>query len=216
MLHPVAQQTGNSSATIAELVRNGGQVWAGAFVTVPSKIDFSTNPYIKYIIWTDAPVGTKIDFKLEDAANGAINTGDISRFTTVSGAWETLVYDFTGTATIYDKLTFLPNNGTLGDGSSTSTFYYDNITQTATASAENFNVQLFSLFPNPTKNSRTVKTKSENISSIKVFDILGKNVLSIAPNSNEATIEGASLKAGLYFAQVKKANGASSLKLVKQ
>ncbi|MEP5340280.1 MAG: T9SS type A sorting domain-containing protein [Algibacter sp.] len=73
----------------------------------------------------------------------------------------------------------------------------------------------FSLFPNPTQNSWTVKTKNENISSIRVFDILGKNVLSLAPKTSETTINGSSLKAGLYFAQIKTANGISSLKLVK-
>ncbi len=74
----------------------------------------------------------------------------------------------------------------------------------------------FKIFPNPTQDSWTVKTQSANISSIKVFDVLGKNVLSLSPNTSEATIDGASLNKGLYFAQIKTASGISSLKLIKQ
>ena len=54
------------------------------------------------------------------------------------------------------------------------------------------------------------------MSAIKVYDILGKNVLSLTPNTTDATINGSSLKAGLYFAQIKTANGVSSIKLVKE
>jgi hypothetical protein len=54
------------------------------------------------------------------------------------------------------------------------------------------------------------------MSSITVYDILGKNVLSLNPNASEASINGSSLKSGLYFAQIKTANGVSSIKLVKE
>jgi chitodextrinase len=83
-------------------------------------------------------------------------------------------------------------------------------------STNDFDLASFSVYPNPTQDSWTVKTKNTNISSIKVYSILGKNVLSIAPNASEVTINGASLKAGLYFAQVKTASGISSLKLIKK
>ncbi|GAA4942113.1 hypothetical protein GCM10023314_13990 [Algibacter agarivorans] len=85
-----------------------------------------------------------------------------------------------------------------------------------TLGTEDFNADSFSLFPNPTQDSWTLKTKIENIASINVFDILGKSVLSLSPNTSEATIDGSNLKSGLYFAQVKTANGISTLKLVKK
>ncbi|WP_298550618.1 T9SS type A sorting domain-containing protein [uncultured Algibacter sp.] len=71
-------------------------------------------------------------------------------------------------------------------------------------------------YPNPSQSSWTVKTQNANMSSINVFDVLGKNVLTLSPNRNEATIEGANLKRGIYFAQIKTASGISSLKLIKQ
>ena len=85
-----------------------------------------------------------------------------------------------------------------------------------TLGAKDFDLDSFSLFPNPTQDSWTLKTKIENIASINVFDILGKSVLSLSPNTSEATINGSNLKSGLYFAQVKTANGISTLKLVKK
>ncbi len=74
----------------------------------------------------------------------------------------------------------------------------------------------FSTYPNPTQDSWTIKTKNINMSSIKVYDVLGKTVLSISPNSNEAEIDGSSLIRGMYFAQIKTANGISSIKLIKK
>ena len=48
-----------------------------------------------------------------------------------------------------------------------------------------------------------------------MFDILGKNVLSLAPNASEVNVDGSTLKSGLYFAQVKTETGINSIKLIK-
>ena len=49
-----------------------------------------------------------------------------------------------------------------------------------------------------------------------MFDVLGKNVMSLNPSSNEAVIDGSSLGLGLYFAKVSSDFGTSTLKLVKK
>jgi hypothetical protein len=74
----------------------------------------------------------------------------------------------------------------------------------------------FSSYPNPTSDSWTVKSKDLNITTISVFDVLGKNVLTLSPNSDEVTINASSLKSGLYFAQINTDNGTSSVKLIKK
>ena len=96
-------------------------------------------------------------------------------------------------------------------------FYADNIYfhKNTVLSTEDFNKTSFKVFPNPTQNSWTVKTANVKMSSIQVFDILGKNVLSLSPNTSETVIDGSSLKSGLYFAQIKTATGISSMKLIK-
>ncbi len=380
----------NTSATVVELIRNGGQVWAGSKIILDSKLDFSTNNAIRMKVYTAAPVGTAVNFKIEDAADGDVFV-EVSGVTTVQNAWETIEWDFSGTAaSTYDALVFLFDLGNTGDGSATSTFLFDDIEQfdntgglnqidlpidfegattnytvtdfggnvstlvvdptdagnmviqsiktsaaetwagttistpaglatdipitgsdtkmnvrvwspdagipvllkietvgdptrscetltstpvvagwntlefdfsnerTGTAalnlsyiynmvsiffnfdvsgatvgsdktyyfddvkfgaavlSTNDFDLDTFSTYPNPTQDHWTVKTKNTNLTSIRVFDVLGKSVLSLSPNSSEATIDGSGLKSGLYFAQIKTANGTSSLKLVKK
>ncbi|MFB9056802.1 glycosyl hydrolase [Mariniflexile ostreae] len=74
----------------------------------------------------------------------------------------------------------------------------------------------FSIYPNPTQDSWKIRTENIQMSTIQVFDILGKRVLFIAPNASEATISAVRLKSGLYFAKIQTATGISSVKLIKQ
>ena len=83
-------------------------------------------------------------------------------------------------------------------------------------STPNFSTTTFSTYPNPTQDSWTVKSNNTtSISSIQVFDVLGKSVISITPNSTEAIIDAKGLNSGLYFARVSSDNGSSVIKLIK-
>jgi endo-1,3(4)-beta-glucanase len=79
-----------------------------------------------------------------------------------------------------------------------------------------FDLNAFILYPNPTNDIWTVKTQNIKMDSIEVFDMLGKNVMSLQPEKTEATIDASGLKSGLYFAKISTANGSFSLKLVRQ
>ena len=96
--------------------------------------------------------------------------------------------------------------------------WYDNLYfhKNTTLNTRNFEIAGLKASPNPTQDSWTVKTQNIVMETITVFDVLGKNVLSLTPNKTETTIDGSSLKSGLYFAQIKTASGVSSLKLVKK
>ena len=127
------QSTGNTSANLAKLVRDGGQAWAGAATVLDSNLDFTTKKFITARVWTNAPVGTKIMFKTEQDSDAGNNSGEKDTFTTVTGDWETIVLDFSGvTNANQNKLVLIPDNGNLGDGSAASTFYFDDIVQTET------------------------------------------------------------------------------------
>lgn len=80
---------------------------------------------------------------------------------------------------------------------------------------KDFEIAGLKVYPNPTKDSWTVKTNNEKIASIQVYDILGKNVLSLSPNTNETKIDATILKSGLYFAKIATEKGSSSIKLIK-
>ncbi|MDC1342230.1 T9SS type A sorting domain-containing protein [Flavobacteriaceae bacterium] len=138
------QTTGNSSTNLAKIIRNGGQPYAGVVTTVDTALDFSTKSTITARIWTSAPIGTKVMFKTENAANPGDNSGEKDVFTTKTGEWEDLVFDFATVGnTAHTKLVIIPDNGNLGDGSATSTFYFDDIIQAApTAASQTITVSI--------------------------------------------------------------------------
>ena len=103
------------------------------------------------------------------------------------------------------------------DNHEVETYLIDDITLGATIlGVEDFKIAGFSAYPNPTQSSWKVKSKGQAISNISVYDILGKQVLTMSPNSSEAIIKGSNLKSGLYFAQIKTEFGTNSIKLIKQ
>ena len=85
-----------------------------------------------------------------------------------------------------------------------------------TAGVFDYKIAQLDIFPNPTNNFWTVKTKNIKMYSVKVFDVLGNKVLTLIPNSTEVKISRADLKSGLYFAKVITDYGTSSIKLVKK
>lgn len=115
----------NTSATVAQIIRNGGDVWAGSKIPLGSPIDFSTNNTISMKVFTSAPVGTVVKFKLE--GNGMAAERDA--VTTVTSTWETLTWDFTGEPTVFLDVVFMFDFGNVGDGSANSTFLFDDVEQ---------------------------------------------------------------------------------------
>ncbi len=114
----------NTSSKVAQIVRNGGTVWSGSKLLLASNLDFSSNSIISMKVFTTAPIGTIVKFKLE--GNGAVERDAL---TTVSNAWETLTWDFTGTPANFNYLVFMFDFGNVGDGSVNSTFLFDDIQQ---------------------------------------------------------------------------------------
>jgi hypothetical protein len=104
------------------------------------------------------------------------------------------------------------------DAAGGNDYYFDNIYFSAvtTLSVDNVTESSFEVYPNPTKDNWTLKTKnSQNIMSVQVFDILGKQVLSLAPDASEVSIDASGLKDGIYLTKITTANGSRTLKLVK-
>ena len=114
----------NTSATVAQIVRNGGAIWAGSKIELASNLDFSTFNTLSMKVFTTAPVGTVVKFKLE--GNGETERDAV---TTVSGEWETLTWDFTGAPANFNNLVCMFDFGNTGDGSANSTFLFDDIEQ---------------------------------------------------------------------------------------
>jgi spore maturation protein SpmB len=131
------------------------------------------------------------------------------------GAWQSIdiaVAGITGDLTNVIQLKF-----TGGNGFSTA-IYVDNIYfwREPSLGTNDFEFLNFKAFPNPSQTSWTIKTENITITSIQVFDVLGKNVVSLFPNTIETVIDGSSLKAGMYVVQIKTLSGIKSIKLIKK
>ena len=77
---------------MAKIVRDGGQPWAGAYINLNNNLDFTNNKYISLNVWTEAPIGTSVQIKLEQQSGSS--TFGLETTTKTTGAWETLYWDF--------------------------------------------------------------------------------------------------------------------------
>ncbi len=116
--------TNNNSTKVAQIVRDGGTIWAGSKIALSESLDFTTLNKINMKVYTTAPIGTIVKFKLE--GNGTTER-DVQ--TTVNNAWETLTWDFTGEPSNFNEIVFMFDFGNVGDGSQNSTFLFDDIEQ---------------------------------------------------------------------------------------
>lgn len=73
----------------------------------------------------------------------------------------------------------------------------------------------FTVYPNPTTDVWNIKS-SQRITSVQVFDIQGKQVIGITPDSETASIDASPLSNGIYFIRANAATGTKSLKLIKE
>lgn len=81
-------------------------------------------------------------------------------------------------------------------------------------SINKFDVTEISIAPNPSNNVWNIKGQ-ETINDVKVFDVLGKQVMSVKPNSTEVELNASALPKGLYFAKMTTELGTGSIKLIK-
>lgn len=143
-----------------------------------------------------------------------------SNGTLVQGSWQSVdvpLSFFTNAG--FTKSTFFQYKlGTTSDLVS-DIVYFDNIyfstNQGTVLANQNFESTNVVAYPNPTQNSWNVKSNNA-VTSIQVFDVLGKNVISLTPNSNDVSIDANGLNTGLYFAKVVTENGSKTIKLIKE
>ena len=103
-----------------------------------------------------------------------------------------------------------------GAPSSIAQMFYDKVSViTTTLGINDFETTDFSVYPNPSNDAWNVKTSNTIMNSIQVFDVLGKQVLSLEPRSNNVSIDASELTKGLYFAKIESDTGTSNIKLIK-
>lgn len=117
----------NTSETVAEMIKNEGEVFGGSSLLLDEPIDFSENKLFQMKVRSPR-VGARVLLKVENAVNPGIffEKEDTS---SVANQWETLSFDFNAinVANEYSKITLIWDLGVVGDGSENFTFQYDDI-----------------------------------------------------------------------------------------
>jgi hypothetical protein len=117
----------NTSAKVAKMVKGAGQSWGGSYITLDSRIDFSTNKTFKVKVYSPR-VGAKLLLKVENLTDGNI-AFDKEVASTKANEWEEITFDYStiSTTNAYQKIVLIFDLGTVGDGSANFTFYFDDI-----------------------------------------------------------------------------------------
>jgi PKD repeat protein len=111
----------NSSAKVLETV-HGNETWAGLFVELTNKLNFSSQTSIKLKVY--APATGAFRLKLEDRSNSS-SFVELDVNVTTANAWQEITFDLTGTPANFDRLVIFPGWGVANAG----TFYIDDIKQ---------------------------------------------------------------------------------------
>jgi hypothetical protein len=102
-------------------------------------------------------------------------------------------------------------------GGPRTNIYYDNVYfyREATASISDLSALKFNVSPNPSNTNWNISGNTE-INKVSLFDILGKEVMTITPNSTRASIDASSFGTGIYFARIQAIEGTRTVKLIKR
>ena len=84
-----------------------------------------------------------------------------------------------------------------------------------TAGVEDFTVSSVKIYPNPSSSNWNFKTANTVITSVDVYNIVGKRVVSQKNNSSSIAVSAQGLATGIYIARVTTTEGTQSMKLIK-
>lgn len=120
----------NTSATVMQMVKGAGAVWAGSKITMANPIDFTTQRMIKVKVFSPV-AGMQLMLKFE--GTGSFPFQKLSTPVTTANVWEELTFDFSNDAVnnLNNQIVFMFNFGNQGDGSANSTYLFDDVTQSA-------------------------------------------------------------------------------------
>ena len=207
---------GNGPSTILETIDGNyarveknlnAESWAG--VTIGTAAGFlndipisetETKMYVHvYVSGTDE-VGIPIRLKIEDSNNPS-HSVETDSYTTVSGQWETIEFDFSnqaaGTAELnfdytFDLASLFFNFGNIGNQD--VVYYFDNVSFGYPLSTQNELPKTFRIYPNPS--SDYIFIDNNHDIDVSIFDLNGKKVF-INKMDNRLNIS--SLDKGMYI-----------------
>jgi hypothetical protein len=208
----------NNSPMVGKIVRYLGAPYGGSVITFANNIDFANHPQITMKVWTSAPVGTNVTLKAEKPFWGE----ERSVQTTKTEEWELLTFDFTNAPTDMPSLAlmfdFVAGSSNVGDGTATSTFFFDEIkfANVPLGSDELGELGSIEVYPNPASDRWTLSLTDGQIFQAQIVNLEGRVVDVIEGKGARALeIDATTYASGVYTAKINTSRGQDVVRLVK-
>ena len=226
---------GNGPSTILETVdgnyarveKDGSaETWAG--VTIGSGAGFlneipvtstNTKMYVDvYVSEDNSQTGIPIRLKIEDS-NDPAKSVETEAFTTQTGVWETMEFDFSNeaegtaelnTSYVFNMASIFFNFGSTG--SQNVVYYFDNVSFGAPLSVEENLLLSYRIYPNPFVERINIYG-IEGGEKIIINDILGKEIFK---GIGVEEINLSTFEKGVYFLTLSKDNQTKTFKILKK
>lgn len=116
----------NPSNKVGRVIKGVGKNWAGVYTTLSSPMDFLNNDTFSVRV-RSSKLNTKLLFKVENSSNSNVNYQKEVTMTK-HNEWETLVFDYSQVPSqTFDRIVLIFDLGISGNGSSSFTYYIDDI-----------------------------------------------------------------------------------------
>ena len=174
-----------------------------------------THLHMDYWIATNYAEGMVLNPKLSNHAAQAGETSAISITNIINSEaqvknWQSKDFELTGDRNALKQF-LITQSGFAG------IFYLDNVYLyvAGTANVDNNELLGFSMYPNPASDRLNISAK-ETIKNAQIFNILGKNVMSVNVNDTKASIDISNLASGIYLIKYDVNNTVGTSKFIKQ
>ena len=163
------------------------------------------------------PRTSQLTIKIESGGTEHSVTADY----TTPNSWQTLLFDFSSfNSTNNTKIALFFDIQTNFDDTvdpNLNIFQVDDYVfgEFASLGVNDLKMNEATVYPNPTTNFWNISTNNIQINSVDVFDILGKRVISLQPNTMSTTIDATNLTPGVYISKIRTELGIETKKLIK-
>ena len=194
-----------------------------------NRIDASAFTHLHFDFFTNevSLIGKVFNIKLVDWAGNPteagstgleVNFNDGTSPAIVTGSWVSVDVDITSLGGMIGGNLTRSDVAQIHITSNLPNAWYDNLYlhKNTTLGIKDYEIEGLTVYPNPTRNSWNISTKNEIINLIEIFNVLGKSVISLRPNSITVNIDASNLATGMYFSKISTDSGTSTRKLIKK
>ncbi len=97
----------------------------------------------------------------------------------------------------------------------TNEMYVDNVVfALGELGADDFSADVFTVYPNPVVNTLNIRSAA-SVDNVTIYDVLGKQVLSVNPDAISPSVDMSNLSSGAYLVNVTIGNASKTIKVLK-